>query len=82
MRDETSCASSSENDELPPVRASMRSVEVIDTLKTIKPNSQRIAASDYNQWEKYDAGMMWAFSFFLNFLIDFKSFQWHGIRNV
>lgn len=57
MRAETSCTCS-EDDELPPVRTATKSGDVIDTLKTIKPNSQRIASSDYNQWEKYDAGMM------------------------
>lgn len=45
-----------ENDELPPVRAAIKSCEVIDN-KAIKSNSKRIASSDYNQWEKYDAGI-------------------------
>lgn len=58
----------SKDDELPPVRTATKPVEAMDALKTIKPNSQRIASSDYNQWEKYDAGMKCVFfSSFLHF---------------
>lgn len=52
---------SNEDDDLPPVRAAIKPSEVIDSLKTTKSNSNsnRIASSDYNQWEKYDAGMIY-----------------------
>lgn len=55
----------SEDDELPPIRTATKPVEVIDTLKTIKPNSKRIASSDYNQWDKYDAGTMYFLLFYV-----------------
>ena len=49
---------SNDDCELPPVRAALKPDE---TLETIKTNSQRIASSDYNRWEKYDAGMTWVY---------------------
>lgn len=55
----------SEDDGLPPIRAATKPVEVIDTLKTIKPNSKRIASSDYKQWEKYDAGTTYSLLFYV-----------------
>lgn len=63
MRIGATCASN-EEDGLPPVRAISKPVEVVDTLKTIKSSSQRIASSDYNRWEKYDAGMIAGNSWF------------------
>lgn len=47
------------DDSLPPVRSvSMvaEAAEAIDNLKSIKNSSKRITSSDYQQWDKYDAG--------------------------
>lgn len=50
---------SEEDDQLPPVRTLKAPLEVINALKSVKTsNSKRISSSDYNQWEKYDAGKM------------------------
>lgn len=56
IRDETS-NNNSVDDSLPPVRSLSKTIDTIDSPNSITNNSKRIASYDYQQWDKYDAGM-------------------------
>lgn len=45
------------DDTLPPVRSTKDAVNAIDALKSIKSKPQKITSFDYQQWDKYDAGI-------------------------
>lgn len=44
------------DDAIPPVRSATGAVDVIDKLMSINSKPKRITSSDYDQWDKYDAG--------------------------
>lgn len=53
--------SDDDSDSLPPIRTAIKQT---DTQAAVKNKEKRITSTDYNQWDKFDAGISASISLF------------------